>query len=180
MKCPHCNHIDDRVVDSRPADSGSLIRRRRECTECRKRFTTYERVESMPLVVIKSNDRREPLDRKKIQEGIIRACEKRPISSDTIEKLVSEIEDELQEEYLLEVSSKTIGDKVLDKLQNLDLVAYVRFASVYKQFSDIESFMKELKNLKRRQRKSLKDLSGLAADPKHRPLGDVHQNDVHH
>lgn len=154
MKCPHCGHTEDRVVDSRPADSGSLIRRRRECNACQKRFTTYERLESMPLTVIKSDDRRESIDLSKLREGIVRACEKRPISSDTIEKLVSEIEDELQEEYLLEVPSRVIGEKVLEKLQHLDSVAYVRFASVYKQFADVDTFMKELKKLKRRQHQS--------------------------
>ena len=154
MKCPHCDHPEDKVVDSRPIESSTLIRRRRECLSCGKRFTTHERLESMPLVVIKSNDKRETFDRNKLKEGIERACEKRPISSDQIEKLVSEIEDELQEDYLLEVTSKIIGDITLDKLKDIDSVAYIRFASVYKQFADLDAFLIELKELKKTQHKS--------------------------
>jgi transcriptional repressor NrdR len=154
MKCPHCDHPEDKVVDSRPIESSTLIRRRRECLSCNKRFTTHERLESMPLVVIKSNDRRETFDRNKLKEGIERACEKRPISSDVIEQVVSTIEDNLQEEYLLEVTSKVIGEITLEKLKDIDAVAYIRFASVYKQFADLDAFLIELKELKKAQHKS--------------------------
>ncbi|MBI3291911.1 MAG: transcriptional repressor NrdR [Elusimicrobia bacterium] len=148
MRCPFCSHPEARVIDSRPLDSASVIRRRRTCEECRKRFTTYERVEAMPLVVLKSNQRRDPFSRDKLREGILRACEKRPISVDQIEKIVSEIEYELQD-YVMEVPSRVIGEKVLKKLFVLDPVAYVRFASVYRQFQDIDTFLRELKKLKR-------------------------------
>lgn len=148
MKCPFCGHPDDRVIDSRPLDSASVIRRRRECGDCHKRFTTYERLEQIPLTVIKSDNRREPFDREKLRQGVLRACEKRPISMDAIEKIVSEIEYELQD-YVMEVPSRVIGEKVLKKLLELDPVAYVRFASVYRQFGDIDAFMKELKKIKK-------------------------------
>ena len=147
MKCPYCGHEEDRVLDSRPLDAASIIRRRRECQSCQKRFTTYERLEEVPLMVIKSNDRREPFDREKLREGIARACEKRPISMDTVERLLSEVEYELQD-YVMQVPSRVIGEKVLQKLKDLDPVAYVRFASVYRQFQDIDAFMEELRKLK--------------------------------
>jgi transcriptional repressor NrdR len=129
-------------------DHSSTIRRRRECLECNKRFTTYERLEDSSLMVIKSGQRREPFDRQKLKAGVMRACEKRPISSDTIEKIVSEVEFGLQD-YVMEVPSSVIGDKVLDKLWIIDSVAYIRFASVYKQFANIDAFMDELKKLKK-------------------------------
>ena len=151
MKCPFCGNSDGRVVDSRPVEGSSVVRRRRECLACKKRFTTFERIESMPLMVIKKDKRLEVFDRDKLQEGILRACQKRPISLDTVEKIVSEIEEELQD-YIMEVPSKVIGEVVLKKLRKLDEVAYVRFASVYRQFSDIDTFLKELKKLKRRIR----------------------------
>lgn len=161
MRCPFCGSFNDQVLDSRPLDHSSSIRRRRECFECRKRFTTYERLEETSLMVVKSDHRRESFDRKKLWEGIVHACEKRPVSSDTIEKIVSEVEYELRE-YVLEVSSKVIGDKVLEKLWDVDLVAYIRFVSVYRQFADIDTFMDELKKLKkehlRRQKQSPADL----------------------
>jgi len=128
-----------------------VVRRRRECHACKKRFTTFERIESMPLMVIKKDKSREVFDRKKLQEGILRACEKRPISLDTVEKMVSEIEEELRD-YIMEVPSKVIGEIVLRKLRKLDEVAYVRFASVYRQFNDIDTFLTELKKLKRKNR----------------------------
>lgn len=152
MRCPHCNHPEDHVIDSRPVETGNVIRRRRECLGCSKRFTTYERPEVMPLIVIKSDNRREPFDRGKLREGISRACKHRNISADQIEKLVSEVELALQEDFVMEAPSKSIGDLVLAKLKDLDPVAYVRFASVYKQFSDIDTFMTELKGLKQEQR----------------------------
>jgi len=148
MRCPLCDHPEDRVLDSRPLEAGAVVRRRRSCLHCGKRFTTYERVESTPLMVIKSDDRRQPFSREKMREGVVRACQKRPISSDTIEKLVSEVEYELQD-YVLEVPSREIGDRILKKLYQLDPVAYVRFASVYRQFGDLDTFLNELKRLKR-------------------------------
>ena len=151
MKCPFCGNSDGRVIDSRPVEGSSVVRRRRECLACKKRFTTFERIESMPLMVIKKDKRLEVFDRDKLQEGILRACQKRPISLDIVEKIVSEIEEELQD-YIMEVPSKVIGEVVLKKLRKLDEVAYVRFASVYRQFSDIDTFLKELKKLKHRIR----------------------------
>jgi transcriptional repressor NrdR len=158
MKCPFCGSFDDQVIDSRPHDHSSAIRRRRECIECHKRFTTYERPEETSLSVVKSDQRREPFDREKLRRGIMTACEKRPISSDAIEKIVSEVEYAL-EDYVMEVPSKVIGDKVLEKLWDIDPVAYVRFVSVYRQFGDIDTFMEELKKLKKehaRQQQKLK------------------------
>jgi transcriptional repressor NrdR len=148
MKCPHCSHPEDHVIDSRPVDSANLIRRRRECLSCGKRFTTYERCEAMPLIVIKSDNRREPFSREKLKEGLSRAFEKREISADQIEKLVTEVEQGLQEQYVLEAPSKAIGELVLAKLKEMDEVAYIRVVSVYKQFSDIDSFLDELHGLK--------------------------------
>lgn len=148
MKCPHCNHPEDHVIDSRPVESANLIRRRRECLSCGKRFTTYERCEAMPMTVIKSDNRREPFSREKLKEGLTRAFEKREITADQIEKLVSEVEQELQEQYVMEAPSKAIGEIILAKLREIDEVAYIRFVSVYKQFSDIDSFLDELHGLK--------------------------------
>lgn len=152
MKCPFCGNSGAGVIDSRPVEGSSVVRRRRECHACKKRFTTFERIESMPLMVIKKDKRREVFDRDKLQEGILRACQKRPISLDTVEKIVGEIEEELRD-YIMEVPSKVIGEIVLRKLRKLDEVAYVRFASVYKQFNDIDTFLKELKKLKRRNKR---------------------------
>lgn len=154
MKCPHCGHEDDRVLDSRPLDGASIIRRRRECQSCRRRFTTYERLENVPLMVIKSNERREPFSREKLREGLARACEKRPVGADAIERLISEIEYELQD-YVMQVPSRVIGEKALEKLKGLDPVAYVRFASVYRQFQDVGAFLSELEKLKREEPKTL-------------------------
>ncbi|MGA2090628.1 MAG: transcriptional regulator NrdR [Endomicrobiales bacterium] len=159
MKCPFCGGVGDKVIDTRPNDLSSLIRRRRQCGECKKRYTTYERVEETPLMVVKSDNRREPFSPKKLQAGISRACQKRPISMDAVEKIVSEVEHELQD-YLMEVPSRVIGQKVLKKLWDVDLVAYIRFASVYRQFADIDTFMEELKKLKKehaRQQKTMKE-----------------------
>jgi len=149
MKCPYCGHEEDRVLDSRPLEAASIIRRRRECQGCSKRFTTYERLESVPLMVIKSDDRREPFNREKLREGLARACEKRPVGPDTVERLVSEIEYELQD-YVMQVPSRVIGEKVLKKLIELDAVAYVRFASVYRQFKDVDAFLTELEKIKKK------------------------------
>lgn len=153
MKCPHCNHPDNHVIDSRPVETGQAIRRRRECLSCQKRFTTYERLESIPFIVLKSDNRREPYDRNKLREGLARACEKRDINGDQIEKLVTEIESELQEDYVIEVPSREIGELALKKLKQVDHVAYIRFASVYKQFSDAASFMNEIKGLKQEKQR---------------------------
>src|SRR5258706_8698788 len=156
MKCPHCNHPEDHVIDSRPVDSANLIRRRRECLSCHKRFTTYERCEAMPLIVIKSDNRREPFSREKLKEGLARALEKREITTAQIEKLVSEVEEELQEEFVLEIPSKVIGERILLKLKDIDELAYIRFLSVYKQFSYIDSFLDELNGLKHQKSKRKK------------------------
>ena len=147
MKCPYCGYLESKVVDSRPADEGASIRRRRECLSCRKRFTTYETMESLPLMVIKKDGSRQSFDRGKVMGGLIRACEKRPVSYPTLEGMVLEIEQSLQNQTDREVSSSQIGELVLERLKKLDEVAYVRFASVYRQFKDISSFMAELDEL---------------------------------
>ncbi|HCX64440.1 MAG TPA: transcriptional regulator NrdR [Eubacteriaceae bacterium] len=147
MKCPFCNHIESKVVDSRPAEEGSVIRRRRECTECHKRFTTYEKVEDIPLMVIKKGGEREQFNRHKIMNGIIRACEKRALTMEQIEKMVDEIETEIYQTLEREVSSQIIGEKIMERLKKVDEVAYVRFASVYRQFKDLNTFIDELNKL---------------------------------
>jgi len=153
MKCPFCAHPDDKVVDSRTIKDGELIRRRRECLSCTKRFTTYERIEEIPLMVAKKDGRREPFDRSKIVIGILKACEKRPVSIEQIEDLVDRIEKSINSSMEKEVSSEKIGAMVMDELRNLDEVAYVRFASVYRQFRDIDEFMDVLKTLYREDKK---------------------------
>lgn len=149
MKCPFCGSLDDKVIDSRPLEEASIIRRRRECLACQKRFTTYERLEEVPLMVIKSDNRREPFSREKLRAGLLRSCDKRPISIDKIEKIISEIEYEMHNYYIMEVHSSAIGQKVLKRLKELDEVAYIRFASVHRNFKDINTFMQELKKLKK-------------------------------
>ena len=148
MKCPFCSHPESKVVDSRPAEEGASIRRRRECLACHKRFTTYETMESLPLMVIKKDGSRQSFDRNKVLAGLIRACEKRPVSYSTLENMVSEIEQVLQNQMEREVSSAEIGELVMERLKKTDEVAYVRFASVYRDFSDIDSFMKIITELK--------------------------------
>lgn len=147
MKCPYCGKLDDRVIDSRSANEGKSIRRRRECLKCGRRFTTYENIEELSLMVIKKDSRREPFDRNKIVTGIVKACEKRPIPIEKIEGVVDSIERTLQKKYDKEVDSSLIGELVMDALHDLDEVAYVRFASVYRSFKDLNQFMKELKEL---------------------------------
>lgn len=147
MKCPFCGYLDSKVVDSRPAEDGASIRRRRECLECHKRFTTFEVMESLPVVVIKKDGSRQSFDRSKLLNGMIRACEKRPVPFETLEKIVDEIEQILQNEMNREVPSEKIGEMVMDRLKDVDEVAYVRFASVYRQFKDISTFMNELNKL---------------------------------
>jgi transcriptional repressor NrdR len=149
LKCPFCASLDDKVIDSRPLEEASIIRRRRECLACQKRFTTYERLEEVPLMIIKSDNRREPFSREKLRAGLLRACDKRPISIDKIEKIISEIEYEMHNYYIMEVHSSSIGQKVLKRLKELDEVAYIRFASVHRNFKDINTFMQELKKLKK-------------------------------
>jgi transcriptional repressor NrdR len=147
MKCPSCGQIDDRVIDSRLGKDNTVIRRRRECLNCKKRFTTYETVEEILPYVIKKDGRREPFDRKKIVEGMRRACEKRPVSIDRIEAVADAIEQELMERPEKEINVAYVGERVMDELKNMDDVAYVRFASVYRSFRDIEEFVKEIKEL---------------------------------
>lgn len=147
MKCPSCGHLESKVLDSRPSAEGTSIRRRRECLSCQKRFTTFETIENVSIVVVKKNDTREIFDRTKLTSGMIRACEKRPVSIKQIENAVNEIEAYLQSTMRSEVSSTEIGELVMEKLKELDEVAYVRFASVYRQFKDINTFMEELKKL---------------------------------
>ena len=147
MKCPFCGYEESKVIDSRPTDEGEKIRRRRECISCAKRFTTYEIIESVPIVVVKKDKSRQAFDRVKLFNGMLRACEKRPVSIDQIEKVVTEIETDLQNSLDREVTSIRIGELAMDKLKALDEVAYVRFASVYRQFKDINTFMDELTKL---------------------------------
>ena len=147
MKCPFCSHENTRVIDSRPADENNSIRRRRVCDECGKRFTTYEKVEAIPLIVIKKDNNRETYDRSKIEAGVLRACHKRPISADQINELVDAVETAIFNREDKEISSGIIGEMVMNKLKDLDTVAYVRFASVYREFKDINTFMDELKKV---------------------------------
>lgn len=145
MKCPFCEEENTKVIDSRPAEENNSIRRRRQCEVCGKRFTTYEKVETIPLIVIKKDDNREPYDRSKIERGIVRSCHKRPVSYDQIVSTVEEIEAEIFNKEEKEISSNEIGEIVMDKIKELDQVAYVRFASVYREFKDVNTFMDELK-----------------------------------
>ncbi len=147
MKCPYCSFADSKVVDSRPADEGNSIRRRRECLSCARRFTTYETVESLPLIVIKKDGRRQTFDRQKLLAGMMRACEKRPLPLSALEDACTEIEQSLQNTLAREVASVQIGELVMEKLRDIDEVAYVRFASVYRQFKDINTFRDELNKL---------------------------------
>lgn len=147
MKCPFCGYEESKVIDSRPADEGEKIRRRRECIQCSKRFTTYEIIESVPIVVVKKDKSREVFDRQKLYNGMLRACEKRPVSSDDIEKAVDSIELTIQNTLDREVTSTRIGELAMEQLKKIDDVAYVRFASVYRQFKDINTFMEELSKI---------------------------------
>lgn len=147
MKCPFCGAENTRVIDSRPAEESNSIRRRRQCDDCSKRFTTYEKIEAIPLVVIKKDNIREPYDRAKIESGVFRSCHKRPISVDQITALVDDVENQIFSMESKEIPSHLIGEIVMDKLKELDAVAYVRFASVYREFKDVSTFMNELENL---------------------------------
>ncbi len=147
MKCPFCGYIESKVIDSRPTEESEKIRRRRECMKCQKRFTTYEIVESLPLLVVKKDKTREEFDRAKLLKGMRHACEKRPVSIETLERMIDEIENGLQNTLDREVTSTRIGELAMEKLKDVDEVAYVRFASVYRQFKDINTFMEELNKL---------------------------------
>ena len=147
MKCPFCAHENTKVIDSRPADDNNSIRRRRECEKCGKRFTTYEKIESIPLVVIKKDNGRETYDRSKIEKGILRSCHKRPVSVEQIEKTVDNIENRIFNMELKEIDSSAIGEIVMEELMDLEEVAYVRFASVYREFKDVNTFMNEIKKI---------------------------------
>ncbi len=147
MKCPYCEYTESKVIDSRPTDEGNSIRRRRECLKCEKRFTTYEQIESIPIIIIKKDGKRQTYDRQKLINGIVRACEKTTISFSQIEDIVSSVEVKLFNSMDREISSTFVGELVMDRLKELDPVAYVRFASVYREFKDVETFMKELEEL---------------------------------
>lgn len=147
MKCPFCSHENTRVIDSRPAEENNSIRRRRVCDICGKRFTTYEKIETIPLIIIKKDDNREAYERSKIEGGVLRACHKRPVSAQEITNLVDAVENEIFNLEEKEISSQVIGELVMNKLKDLDAVAYVRFASVYREFKDINTFMDELKKV---------------------------------
>ena len=147
MKCPFCGHENTRVIDSRPAEDNNSIRRRRVCDECEKRFTTYEKIETIPLIIIKKDNNRETYDRTKIEGGILRACHKRPVSASQISHMVDEVETEIFNYEDKEIPSEAIGELVMKKLQELDAVAYVRFASVYREFKDVNTIMEELKKM---------------------------------
>ena len=147
MKCPFCGHDNTRVIDSRPAEDNNSIRRRRVCDECDKRFTTYEKIETIPLIIIKKDNNREPYARSKSEAGVLRACHKRPVSAGQIDKLVEEVETEIFNMEEREISTQDIGEMVMNKLKDMDAVAYVRFASVYREFKDINTFMDELKKV---------------------------------
>jgi len=147
MKCPFCGFEESKVIDSRPTDEGQRIRRRRECLQCTKRFTTYEIIESLPIIIIKKDKSRETFNRDKLMTGLLRACEKRPVSISTLDNMIDEIEVIIQNSLDREVSSERIGELVMEKLKKIDEVAYVRFASVYRQFKDINTFMSELNKL---------------------------------
>ncbi|NLW11178.1 MAG: transcriptional repressor NrdR [Clostridiaceae bacterium] len=147
MRCPFCGHDEDKVIDSRPADEGAAIRRRRECISCSKRFTTYEKIENLPLLVVKKDGTRQPYDRDKLISGLLKSCEKRPVSTSQIEKLADSVELQIQNSLRREISSREIGEMVMELLKDIDEVAYVRFASVYRQFKDVNSFLQELNDM---------------------------------
>lgn len=147
MRCPYCGYAESKVIDSRPTDEGARIRRRRECLDCSKRFTTYEIIESLPIVVVKKDKSRETFNREKLLNGLLRACEKRPVSLETLEKAVDEIEAQIQNSLDREVTSVRIGEYAMEKLKAIDEIAYVRFASVYRQFKDINSFHEAISRL---------------------------------
>lgn len=147
MNCPFCGHSESKVLDSRASEEGTAIRRRRECLECEKRFTTYERIEEIPLIIVKRDGKREPFDRRKIMNGLLKACEKRPVPFETLEHVTDQVERELRNRMDQEVTSEAVGELIMDMLRDIDEVAYVRFASVYRQFKDVDKFLQELQAL---------------------------------
>jgi transcriptional repressor NrdR len=147
MKCPFCEYLESKVIDSRPTDEGQAIRRRRECMRCSRRFTTYEKIEEIPIIIVKKDGNRQAYDRNKLLNGILKSCEKRPVPMSVIEQIVDDIERNLSNSLEKEITSVSIGELVMNKLKNVDEVAYVRFASVYRQFKDVNSFMEELKKI---------------------------------
>ncbi len=153
MRCPYCEYTESKVIDSRPTDESNSIRRRRECLKCEKRFTTYEQIESIPIIIIKKDGKRQTYDRQKIIGGILRACEKTPVTFAQIEEMVSSVESKLFNSMEREISSKRIGEMVMERLKKLDAVAYVRFASVYREFKDVSTFLEELNSLLRTEKK---------------------------
>jgi len=153
MKCPYCGHEEDKVVDSRSSQEGDAIRRRRECLKCQRRYTTYEHIEGVSLMVVKKDGRRESFDRKKVLSGLVKSCEKRPVSVEKLEDIVGDIERTLQRNFDKEVASVEVGELIMQRLGKLDQVAYVRFASVYREFKDVNQFMKELKQILAKERK---------------------------
>lgn len=153
MRCPYCEYTESKVIDSRPTDEGNSIRRRRECLKCEKRFTTYEQIESIPIIIIKKDGKRQQYDRQKLINGILRACEKTPVTFAQIENMVAEIEVKLFNSMDREISSMHIGELIMEKLKDIDEVAYVRFASVYREFRDVNTFMEELKSLLKSKKK---------------------------
>jgi transcriptional repressor NrdR len=153
MKCPYCGHEEDKVVDSRSSQEGDAIRRRRECLKCQRRYTTYEHIEGVSLMVVKKDGRRESFDRKKVLSGLVKSCEKRPVSVEKLDETVDDIERTLQRNYDKEVSSQEVGELIMQRLGKLDQVAYVRFASVYREFKDVNQFMKELKQILAKERR---------------------------
>ena len=157
MKCPFCGYLDSKVMDSRPTEEGTIIRRRRECPTCKRRFTTYERVDELPLTVIKKDGNREVFDPHKILNGLLKACEKRPVPLEKLQLIVYEIEKELKNAMEQEVTSQHIGEMLMAKLKKIDEVAYVRFASVYRQFKDIDSYIEEIRKLKNKDNSFLED-----------------------
>lgn len=152
MICPFCGYREDRVIDSRESKEGDLIRRRRQCLSCERRFTTYERIDEIPYMVVKKDGRREKFDRQKVLSGLLRACEKRPVSMSNLAELVDEVEARLSDSSDREISTTEIGELLIDRLRNLDKIAYVRFASVYRDFQDVEAFFAELENLMKQKR----------------------------
>lgn len=170
MRCPFCSEDNDKVIDSRPSDEGMSIRRRRECLACGARFTTYEKVETQPILVIKKDGSREPFDRDKLRNNILKACHKRPVTSDQLDGLVDYVEQTIRNSLRYEVSSQEIGELVMDQLRQIDEVAYVRFASVYRQFKDVESFMVELRQLL--EQDNLMDPTKNTEDPQRKETSD--------
>ena len=161
MRCPSCLFKDTKVVDSRLSNDGASVRRRRECLQCEKRFTTYEYLEQVPLMVVKRDNRRQPFDRQKIIAGILKACEKRPVSVDKIEEITLHLERAVQKKYDREVDSKEVGEMIMERLMTLDEVAYVRFASVYRQFRDVNQFMSELQVILDKDKPKIKEMDRL-------------------